>query len=116
MVFLVLAPVMLVATVASALGRVWGPVLLGFGFAVWEVLLGFGGNQWQWATVVLLCLCASVVEFAAAAEFWKWRGTRNGPPVRWRAWAGLVGTAGSLLGGYLLLLLMQLVAWFANPV
>jgi hypothetical protein len=93
-----IALVALLALVACALGQFWGPVLVGLGFAGWGAwLLLSGCYRSPWSEAGLLFLCGSVVEFAAAGEFWRWRGTEGGSPLGWRVMATLLAVAGSIL-------------------
>ncbi len=93
-----IALVALVALVACALGKSWGPFLVGLGFAGWGArLLLSGSYRSPWSEAGLLYLCGSVVEFAAAWEFWGWRGTEGGSLLGWRVMATLLGVAGSIL-------------------
>jgi hypothetical protein len=67
-------------------------------------LLLAAGHRSPWPEIGLWYICGSLVEFAAAREFWRCKGTEGGPPVSWRAISGLLGVAGSLLSVVLLAL------------
>jgi hypothetical protein len=94
----IIALVALLAIVACALGKSWGPLLVGLGFAGWGAwLLLSGSYRSPWPEAGLLFLCGSVVEFAAAGEFWRRNGTEGGSPLGWRVMATLLAVAGSIL-------------------
>jgi hypothetical protein len=93
----IIAVVALLAIAGCALGKVWGPFLVGLGFAGWGALVLLSGLRSPWPEAGLLYLCGSVVEFAAAGEFLKWSGTEGGSPLGWRVMATLLAVAGSLL-------------------
>ena len=81
----IVALVALVAVLACALGQLWGPLLLGLGFAGWGAVCVFGGYRSPWPELGLLYLVGGVVEISAAMEFWRWHGTRSGPRLGGRS-------------------------------
>jgi hypothetical protein len=96
----VVALLVVVAIIGTALGQVWGPLLLAVGAAGWGVLLLLSGL----GTFVMIgvgYLLVGVLEFAAAREFWT---SEEGPSRSWRVGAALTGVAGGL--GTVLLLLV----------
>lgn len=111
-ILLVIGLVALVAVVASALGEVWGPLLIGLGFAGWGSLVLVSGYISPWPEIGVGYLGGSLAEFAAAREFWRCRGSRSGPSVAWRVMAALVGIAGTLLVGVLVMLVAIAIAGF----
>lgn len=110
LLLVVIALVALVAFAGCALGEVIGPAMFGLGFAGFGALLLMSGFGSPGPAIGLVYLCGSVVEFAAAGEFTRWNGTKGGPPRGWRAWAALVGVAGSLL----IVLLLVALAYAAT--
>lgn len=88
----------LIAIVASALGEVRGPLLIGLGFAGRGSLVLVSGYTSPWPEIGVGYLGGSLAEIAAAREFGRCRGSRPGPSVAWRAMAALVGIAGTILG------------------
>lgn len=111
-ILLVIGLIALVAVVASALGEIWGPLLIGLGFAGWGSLILVSGYTSPWPEIGVGYLGGSLAEFAAAREFWRCRDSRSGPPGAWRAMAALLGVAGTLLVGVLVMLVAIAIAGF----
>ncbi len=95
----VIAFLVMIASVGTALGEVWGPLLLAVGAAGWGVLLLVSGIG-LFVMIGVGYLLVGALEFAAAWEFWT---SEVGPSRSWRVGAALTGVAGGL--GTVLLLL-----------
>jgi hypothetical protein len=85
----------LVAIIGTALGQLWGPLLLALGFAGWGALLLLSGFRYPFPMIGVAYLMASVGELAAAWEFWQ-PASAEGPSASWRGGAALAGVLGAL--------------------
>jgi len=109
--------VAIVAIVASWRGAVEGPLLLGLGGAGLAALLLLRGTSAIEQLAGVLFLGGSIAEFGAAFSYRQARQMRRQPSPGWKQLASLVGCAGVIGFGLLLMwALMVLVAWLSHPI
>lgn len=86
----------LIAIVGCVMGQVWGPLMVGLGFAGWGALLLLSGFRSPGPELGLLYLGGSFTEFVAASEFWDAQHSPLGPSAKWTLTAALVGFVGTV--------------------
>ena len=103
----------LLAVIGCAIGAFWGPSILGLAFLLPALVLLLGSSA-QGAWLGLLFLVGSIIELSAAHEYWTRRKSAAGPSRGWRAFATLVGVAGSALLLFFAYALLVFMAWLKS--
>ena len=111
-VLAVISLVALFAIVASAMGHVLGPLVLGLGYLGLAALFLLSGYRSPGPEIGFSYLVGCVGELGAAGAFWSRRKDPRGPAVEWRVAATLLGLAGVLLFVAFLIILAAAIGSF----